>query len=773
MTETRPLSKHERALELDKVLAMLADQATCDGSRALALALRPQTRLSAIQAELARVSDAYTLSIRYGAPSLGGIRDMTDALLRAKAGGILTLPELLGVKSLLRSIRTVKEWRAQAGDAPTSLDLLFEGLVPQRAFEERLANAILSEETLADDASPELASIRYKIRQAGMRIREQLDRMIKSPTYQKYLQDALVTIRDGRFVVPVKVEYRSEIKGLVHDTSGSGATVFIEPMAVVEANNEIKVLEGKEKEEITRILAEFSEIAGGLCDLLTYSYENMLEIDLCFARANLGVRMKGTVPLVSDDRVIDLHAARHPLIPAGKVVPIDIRVGADFTVLVITGPNTGGKTVALKTLGLITLMAMCGMMIPAGDESRVSVFSHVLADIGDEQSIEQSLSTFSAHMTTIIEILKLIDENSLVLLDELGAGTDPVEGAALAIAIIERIKAAGSRVAATTHYAEIKQYALANEGIENASCEFDVATLRPTYRLLIGLPGRSNAFAISERLGIEPGIVERARELVSREDTQFEDIVSELEATRTELEQEKDRVRATEAAAEEAKREADRTLQRVRQEQERALEKARGDAKRLVEMTRMQTTQLMDELIELRKAKNSEDFASRVDRARSELKSRLDRIEDTANPVAPQKPRGKGPSRPLNKGDRVVITDIGKQGIVIAPPDKSGMVQVQAGIVKTSVPVYSLELVPDKKTAPQKGGTVTRQVASRGETKIEDEINVMGHDRRGGADGGRPLYRRGRAIGHHHPADCPRQGHRGAAQRHPALPAGT
>ena len=491
--------RYFHTLELDKVLAKLADQANCDDSKRMALSLTPSDDFSTVQLLMKKTSDAYMLSARYTSPSLHKLKNCEMALRKAEKGSNLSLRELMDVSSVLHNIRSVKDWRKRCEGESTSLDPLFEVLTPNRELENTIDNAVLSEEELADSASAELASLRRKINQAKLRVRERLDQLIKSPTQSKYLQEALVTQRDGRFVVPVKSEYRSEIKGLVHDTSSSGATLFIEPMAVVEANNEIRVLQAKEKQEVDRIIMELSVKVGEFAESIIYSYRSLVEIDLYFAKASLAYKMKATVPNILQTGEIDLKRARHPLIDPEKVVPIDVNLGKDFNTLVITGPNTGGKTVTLKTLGLLTLMAMCGLMLPVAENSSISVYKKVLVDIGDEQSIEQSLSTFSAHMTNIVSIIEEADSDSLVLIDELGSGTDPVEGAALAISIMERLAMYGAKVGATTHYAEIKEYALQTPGVCNASCEFDVETLKPTYRLLIGIPGKSNAFAISRR----------------------------------------------------------------------------------------------------------------------------------------------------------------------------------------------------------------------------------------------------------------------------------
>jgi len=539
------------------------------------------------------------LLARFGGPAFGGLHNVNNALQRAAAGGMLTMRELLEIAEVLRVIRSLSEWRSRSEGVETCLDNFFHALMPNKFLEERILNAILSEDEMADGASPTLQDIRRKIRAASSRVRDRLDQMIRSPRYQKFLQEPIVTQRNGRFVVPVKNENRGEVPGLVHDTSSSGATVFIEPMGVVEANNEIKVLQSKERDEIDRILTELSAEAGSFADSIKASYECAVELNLIFAKAQLAYEMKAAPPLLNDEGVIELRRARHPLIAKEKVVPTDIRLGETFDTLVITGPNTGGKTVSIKTVGLLTLMAMCGLMIPVADQSRISIFTHVLADIGDEQSIEQSLSTFSAHMTNIISILQNVTPRSLALFDELGAGTDPVEGAALAMAILEQLHQQGAKIAATTHYAELKAYALQTPRVENGCCEFDVATLRPTYRLLIGVPGRSNAFAISERLGMGSEVVDRARELVSAENTRFEDVVESLEKSHQALEQEREDARAQRAEAETIRQKAEEQLKSVDKLREREMEQARTQAMRIVEQARRESQAFLMELEKL------------------------------------------------------------------------------------------------------------------------------------------------------------------------------
>lgn len=725
--------RYFHTLELDKVLAKLADQANCDDSKRMALSLTPSDDFSTVQLLMKKTSDAYMLSARYTSPSLHKLKNCEMALRKAEKGSNLSLRELMDVSSVLHNIRSVKDWRKRCEGESTSLDPLFEVLTPNRELENTIDNAVLSEEELADSASAELASLRRKINQAKLRVRERLDQLIKSPTQSKYLQEALVTQRDGRFVVPVKSEYRSEIKGLVHDTSSSGATLFIEPMAVVEANNEIRVLQAKEKQEVDRIIMELSVKVGEFAESIIYSYRSLVEIDLYFAKASLAYKMKATVPNILQTGEIDLKRARHPLIDPEKVVPIDVNLGKDFNTLVITGPNTGGKTVTLKTMGLLTLMAMCGLMLPVAENSSISVYKKVLVDIGDEQSIEQSLSTFSAHMTNIVSIIEEADSDSLVLIDELGSGTDPVEGAALAISIMERLAMYGAKVGATTHYAEIKEYALQTPGVCNASCEFDVETLKPTYRLLIGIPGKSNAFAISQRLGLPEEIIEAAKRNISAEKTRFEDVLSQLDQTRQELEKEKEEVDRLRAEQLESKRNLEQFKQKTYKQMDRELQNAQEKANRIVSSVKAESEKLLQELDEIRRQKESEEFSRLVQGAKSSYRSNINRLEDTANPVIGRVKEEYTPPRPFKKGDLVLITQLNEEGVLLSDPDNAGNVQVQAGIIKTKVPVSDLRLV-DKKRRRQlnrmekksNGGGVTRTLTDKSQRSASSEIDLRG-----------------------------------------------
>lgn len=708
------MNRHFKALELDKILNMLANETTIPDAHDEALKIEPAWGLFEVNELLTQTQDAHMLIGRFGAPSFGGINNIANALRRAQAGGCLTTIELLRIAQGLRVIRGIKEWRNKSASIETSLDNHFESLSPNKFLEEKINTCILGEEELSDNASPTLYDIRRKIRVAQSKAREVLDKIIHSSTYQKYLQDAIVTQRDGRYVVPVKAECRGNVAGLVHDTSASGSTVFIEPMGVVQANNDIRVLESKEQAEIERILYELSASCGSHADEIIESYKFTVELNVIFAKAQLAYKMKATMPKMNDKGIIDLRQARHPLIPEKSVVPTDITLGKDFDTLVITGPNTGGKTVSLKTIGLLTLMAMCGLMVPCSDNSELSTFRRVLVDIGDEQSIEQSLSTFSAHMTNIIGILKLANRSTLALIDELGAGTDPVEGAALAVAILEKLRSKGAKIASTTHYAELKEYALRTEKVENGCCEFDVKTLRPTYRLLIGVPGKSNAFAISKRLGMEDDVVDRARELVSAESRQFEDVVEHLEERRQTLDTTLEETRKELQNARLEREKAEKELERAKKEAQREIENAKREAALLLSKTKAQAYALIDELEKAQKSKNM------TAQERAKFKKDMRELEDTADPVKSKQDSGYTLPRELKVGDKVLIYDIDKTAEVLELPDK-GQVLVQAGIIKTRVPLSNIRLLKDEKvTIPKRPERkVTKNVSARAETEID------------------------------------------------------
>ena len=701
------MDKNYIALELDKVLEMVAQEATCEDGAELARNLTPVHTAAQARYLLEETDAAFVLMAKFGAPSFYGLKNVTNALRRAQAGGGLGLRELLDVAGTLRAIRSLSQWYEKGAGMQTALSGRFGILAPNKYLEEKIFTCIVSEEEVADAASAKLADIRRKIRSASERVREQLNKLIHSQTHQKHLQESIVTQRGGRYVVPVKAEFRSEVPGLVHDSSASGATVFIEPMSVVEANNEIRVLKSDEQEEIHRILLELSAEAGEFADSTIESYEYAVQLNLIFAKAQLAYRMKAVVPEIDERGHTSLIQARHPLIAKESVVPTDISLGKEFDALIITGPNTGGKTVALKTIGLFTLMAMCGLMIPAAEGSKVAVYRHILADIGDEQSIEQSLSTFSAHMTNLIKIMEIAGEDSLVLIDELGAGTDPVEGAALATAIIEELRFKGAKLACTTHYAELKAYAIRTNGVENACCEFDVATLRPTYRLLIGVPGKSNAFAISKRLGMDERIVDRAGELVSQESSAFEQVVGRLEESRRKLEDELETSRTAAQKAQQSAIAAEAAREEARKEAKRDLDRARQEAALIVQKTRQQADMMLNELDELRRKKNKALSAEQKARLRSGMRS----LELVSDPVHQKSNEGYTLPRPLRVGDSVLIFDIDRNATVLEEP-KDGQVLVQAGIVKTRVAVKNLRLLDNAQKQKKAERTITRSVSS-------------------------------------------------------------
>lgn len=689
------------ALDLDKILSKLSSFVCSEDGKSEIEKLEPQTDLDSAQALLNQTTDAHMLMARFGAPSFGGLKNVNNALARANAGSVLSMRELLDVAEVLRSIRGITQWRSKNDGVRCSIDVYFDALTPNKYLEDKITSAIISEDEMSDNASPALYDIRRKIRAASSKVRDRLDKMIRSSQYQKALREAIVTMRNGRYVVPVKIEHRGEISGLVHDTSSSGATVFIEPAGVVEANNEIKVLQGKEQEEIDRILFDLSAEAGSFYDGIKGSYECAVELDVIFAKAKLAYEMKAMTPTLNDSGRIVLNKARHPLIDPKKVVATDIRLGTDFDSLIITGPNTGGKTVSIKTLGLFSLMAMCGLMLPAGDRSEVSVFEHVFADIGDEQSIEQSLSTFSSHMTNIVRIISQTNERSLVLIDELGAGTDPVEGAALAMAILERIHQKGAKIAATTHYAELKVYALETSGVENGCCEFDVASLKPTYRLLIGVPGRSNAFAISSRLGIEESVIERAKALVSSENTSFEDVIESLEKSRQDYEAKKNEAELIRIEAEKAKADAQKYKDSIEDLRKKELDRAQQQAERIVEQAKRSAYALVNELEQLKKeSAKAADKAEAARRAKQLLKKSLGEFDDITNPVTAALADESGYVVPttLKVGDEVLLADIGKTATVTALEDKKGEVEVLAGIIKMRTPKSNLRVSKTKRT---------------------------------------------------------------------------
>lgn len=715
--------KHCKTLELDKVLSLLQEEVSLTDTKELAQSLKPSFDYNEVLFLNKQTEDAYMLSARFASPSFGRVQNCISPLSRAEMGGLLTMAELLKIGELLRVNRTVSDWRENNGaDIVTSLDEIFQCLSPNKFLEDKILSAIKTEDEMADNASPELHNIRTKIRKASQSVREKLDKMIRGSS-AKYLQDSIVTQREGRFVVPVKLEHKGEVPGLVHDTSSSGATLFVEPMAVVEINNEIRVLRSKEKEEIERILYELSADVSVYADALKKSFHALLRLDLIFAKASLGFKLKAVTPKINNIGKINLLRARHPLLNKDTVVPISLNLGYDYKMLVITGPNTGGKTVTLKTIGLFTLMTQCGLMLPADEGTEISVFKKILADIGDEQSIEQSLSTFSSHIKNIISIIENADKDTLVLFDELCAGTDPVEGAALAEAILEEILNKGAVSAATTHYAELKGYALEREGVQNASSEFDVETLRPTYRLLIGVPGRSNAFQISQKLGLDTQIVDNAKEYVSIKDRRFDDVVARLE--KANLEALKDRETAEKLKSElvNAKKSAEKRLKELNAESEKIVEKAREKAESILDFARAESNRLLTELEELKSKINKENAADSILKARGSINHTLKQLEksndsaknedDFDDYVLP---------RALKVGDKLIIKGFSKTAELIKIDGEK--LTVSLGNIKTTVNINDVKLELNDSTAK------TRKISgikSKAERTIVRELDIRGY----------------------------------------------
>lgn len=713
------------ALELDKVLDLLAKEAGCEGTRAAIYRIEPVYSVEEATESLERTDETYRLIAQHGSPSVYGLRPVKEALDRAKLGGVLSMDELLGVAESLRTTRSFATY-GQHLEPDTLLGYSFFSLFPDETLEKQIFEAIKSPEEMEDTASSELANIRRKIRLMESRIRESLDGMIRSTQFQKYLQDAIVTMRDGRFVLPVKSEYRAEVKGLVHDTSSSGATLFIEPMRVVEMNNDIAVLKSSEQEEIRRILAAFSIRVGENADRFAQNYNEVINLDLLFSKARLAYTMKATMPILNDTGIIDLKEARHPLIDENKVAPTHIIIGENYSTLVITGPNTGGKTVTLKTLGLLTLMAQCGLLIPAKEGSQVAVYEKILVDIGDEQSIEQSLSTFSAHMTHIVSILRQANNRSLVLIDELGAGTDPTEGAALAISILEKLKEEGATIAATTHYSELKVYALETDGVENASCEFDIHTLSPTYKLLIGVPGRSNAFAISKRLGLSDEIINRAESLVSAENQRLEKVVSALDDQRKALEEEQQKAHDAYLEAEKIRMAAKNANRTFEEQREKELERARFEARHIVESVQSDANHILNEISQIRKQIKDPTIQNQLSNLKSQVNQSMKGLyagtEDTLKAEVPVDDK-----KVLEVGDQVELINVKKQGTVVEV-SKNNEVTVQIGGLRTKAKRKDLRFVGKTKAPAKQISSKQRQ--SKSSSKIarsgSREVDVRG-----------------------------------------------
>ena len=711
-------------LELDQILLRLAQCAGSQEGKDACLRLRPISDLEEVQILLDQTTAASDLCTRKGNPSFAGTADVSASLERADRGGALQPGELLKIAGVLRCTRTIKSFCDEEEKA-TILDPLFQSLMPNKYLEDRISGAILSEEEIADNASPALADIRrHKRIQAG-KIKDGLQKIISSPAYSKYLRDPIITIRDGRYVVPVKSEHKADVPGMVHDVSASGSTYFVEPMSAVNANNALRELELKEKKEIERILAELSAEAAAHRENIDLNVRLLIQLDVIFAKAKLGYQMRAWAPIMNDQGRIELRNARHPLIDPKVVVPVSLHLGRDFDTMIITGPNTGGKTVTLKTIGLLTLMAECGLHIPAGDGSTLSTFDAVLADIGDEQSIAQSLSTFSSHMRTIVDIVAQCDARTLVLFDELGAGTDPAEGAALAIALIEFCRKMGSSVAATTHYAELKLYAMRSPGVINASCEFNVETLQPTYKLLIGIPGKSNAFAISRCLGLSEDILKEASDLVGKNDKDFEDILSQLEQQRQRMESARAEAEHLRQEPEKIKKQGEEYTAQLQKEKDKALEAARREAQMIIEDARRTANAASEELKALRKQLQDSADATGLNQRQAEIRRSLNEAESKLRAAKVEEKRPE-PKRAVLVGDQVELLKLGTKASVIAI-NKDGTYQLQAGILKMTVKPDEVYLLENENPYKTKG----RPAHSGRQMKMEamsSEVDLRGMD---------------------------------------------
>ncbi len=713
-----------RVLEFDKIIQRLAEGAVCAPTRERCLGLEPSDDIYEITRLIEQTTEAESLIIKKGAPPISPIKSAKAAALRAAAGGVLTMGDLLTVAHCLRIARALIGYLEgeTAEESYPQIAVAAAELREERRLEQSIFGSILSEEEMADEASPTLARIRRQIRSLDNKVRDMLNEMIKSPKYGPLLQDAIVTMRGDRFVIPVKSEYRTSVPGIIHDSSSSGATIFIEPMAAVEVNNKLRALLAEEQEEIENILAEFSEKTAACAELIAADYDAILELDFIFAKGKLSRSMEANPPRLNAEGRVNIKKGRHPLIDKKKVVPTDIYLGGDFDTLIVTGPNTGGKTVSLKTLGLLTLMAQAGLHIPASEESEIAVFGEVFADIGDEQSIEQSLSTFSSHIVNIIDILKKAGHRSLVLFDELGSGTDPVEGAALATAILERVRSVGARTAATTHYSELKLYALSTPGVENAACEFDVESLRPTYKLLIGVPGKSNAFAISKRLGLEDEVIDRARSLVNNDNIRFEDVISSLEASRAQAQRELEGAEAARAEIQAARETALRQKETTEKQKEKILSDARRDAKRLYEQAKKEADAIVREMQALLKNAR-EDNLKAIEEGRRKLRQGMGKMEEALSEDVFTAKGGSIDPKKLQKGMEVEVTTMNQNGTLLSLPDKNGNVQIQMGILKITANVTALR---EAKSSSKKRTAEYHPGSSGSVAAVKTEIDLRG-----------------------------------------------
>ena len=719
------IEKSLKSIEFDKITEQLSSLCVFDETRENALKLKPSRDYDFVKEELLKADVLYSYILKYSEPRLDSARGSLDRVVRAEKGAILTCGELLHIARMYRNFDRIKKWYFQYERIDSVLDWTVSTIYDNNRLEKTISEAILSDTQVADNASDELYDIRRKIKQTESAVRDKLDGIIKSSTYQKYLQEAVVTIRRNKFVVPVKSEYKNEVPGIVHDVSSSGSTFFVEPAVIADLNNKVMQLYNLEQEEINRILAKFSRLVASNSGLFKDGYGKLLEMDKYITRAKLAIKYNGVKPYINKNLKFNLVKARHPLLNPKTAVPIDISLGYDYDTMIITGPNTGGKTVSLKTAGLLCTMAQSGLLIPANENSSVCLFENILVDIGDEQSIQQSLSTFSGHMTNIAKILNIAGDKSLVLMDELGAGTDPAEGAALALSIIEQLRHQGAKVIATTHYGELKIYALETDGVQNASCEFDVETLRPTYKIIVGVPGKSNAFYISQKLGISDEIIKKAEDYLSNDDKNLNKVFSQLEDMKKQLNRRREEIEHLKSSAGEkiklAQEKSDRIIKKAQQEADLMTERARQSAQKVQD----EAYKLSDELKALQKQENR-SARQRLQTARDIARNKTSKL--LADVAEPEEAVTQHPIlESVKKGDRVIIASLNKRAVVQGPANSNGMVEVMAGVIKTKVPITDLypDITPPKKQN-NKYKTPVSKVVSTNQRDSNMEINLLG-----------------------------------------------
>ena len=714
-----------KTLEYDKIIHRLTGHAASAGAKERCEKLQPSSSLWEIERAQTQTADALRRVYQKGSVSFGGIRDIRGSIKRLQIGGILGMGELRQIMSLLETADKVKQYGAHENvdEKTDSLDESFDFLDPVPALAKEIRRCILADDEMADDASPALFSIRRSMRQMNDKVHSTLTSMVNG-AMRTYLQDAVITMRDGRYCLPVKAEHRSQVPGMIHDQSATGSTLFIEPMAVVKLNNEFKELLLKEQQEMEKILSDLSEKSAAWADQITGDYDILVELDFIFAKAMLAKEMDAVRPIFNDQRRIRIKDGRHPLLDPKKVVPVTVRLGDDFRLLIITGPNTGGKTVSLKTVGLFTLMGQAGLHIPAFEGSELGVFDNVFADIGDEQSIEQSLSTFSSHMTTIVKILKEMDTNSLVLFDELGAGTDPTEGAALAVSILDHLQKQGIRTMATTHYSELKIYALSTEGVENACCEFDVESLRPTYRLLIGIPGKSNAFAISSRLGLPDFLIEDAKTHLSAKDENFEDVIAELEHSRITLEKEQMEIQSYKEEIRKLRNELQRKQENIDQRREKLLKDANDKAAAILQEAKDYADETIKNFHKFGKANIS---IKDMEQQRSKLREKIDSAQSKSQSKNTAKPKKKVKADKLHIGDKVRVLSLNLEGTVSTMPNAKGDLFVQMGILRSQVNINDLEYIGEaEQPYVAKNASGSGKIRISKSALVSTEINLIG-----------------------------------------------